>query len=113
MYYVTRAEAYHLTKFGNPINKEFEIKGKQVVNDYGMQARIYYNSHTIRTHKLAEIQIKEMLKKMVTIKFYKNFIIINGKTFNGWNKEMIDILITKIYQAKPKAETLQFEWEEA
>lgn len=50
-------------------------------------------SYLVETNKQKRELINLLNKKDVKIEFYSNFIIVNGKTFNGWNKENLMKLI--------------------
>ena len=46
-------------------------------------------------------EIINALRKRANIRYFSNFIIIDGKTYNGWNKSFIDNLKESIkYQEK-------------
>ena len=111
---LSQAQIYYLTKQEKAVNVDFEIEGTKVNNDmpyYGMYEstrRIYTNSKTVRSHLIQEIQIRYYIRKKVEIECYRNFVVINGSTYNGWNKEMIDNITKEIF--KP-VKSLEFEWE--
>lgn len=116
MDYLTKAEIYFLTKQEKVVNVDFEIEGTKVNNDmpyYGMYEstrRIYTNSKTVRSHLVQEIEIRYLIKKKTEIKCYRNFVVINGNTYNGWTEEMINNIIDGM--KKPVKATLEFEWED-
>lgn len=96
MYYPTKAETYFLTKQEKQVNimaEDYTIKEVD-----GINVMVYRNTSVISTHRKEANELKVILRKMVNIKFYKNFIIVNGKTFNGWTKELIDKLIVEMYK---------------
>lgn len=86
-------------KIRQPMNIEIdEIGNKEYTDACGIKYTLHYNPKYLAKHKLEELELRELLKNVVKIEFYSNFIIINNKTYNGWNKEMIDSLCQEIYK---------------
>lgn len=96
MYYPSQAETYYLTKQEKQVN--IEVLDYTIREVDGISIALYRNCKVISSHQRDIIELKQILTKMVRIKFYKNFIVVNGKTFNGWTKELIDNLVVEMHK---------------
>lgn len=88
-----------------------EIYGAEYIDSrYIQMMRAKENNSYTRGKQRQAMEIREKVSKGHQIEFYNNFIIIDGKTYNGWNKEQIETLFLKIN--KLIENELEFEWEE-
>ena len=70
----------------------------------------YRNTKCIVSVSRDKHEILNLLKKKCVVHFYSNYIIINGKTFNGISREMVDSLVMKLYKLpKPKPKELEYD----
>lgn len=92
-------------KRGNPVNVEFLVKEKKVVDCIGLSKIIsyyHYNGKYIKDHLRQKILLMDLIKKGCEIKYYNNFIEVDGIVFNGWNKDLINKLILEMQEPKRK-----------
>lgn len=108
---LTKAQLHYLIKHEKDIciaTMDYSIK-----NVDGINVVIDKNQKVISTHQKQEIELKEAIKKMAHIRFYQNFLIVNGKTYNGWNRELLDNLVMQHYKIKPREISIDdFEFED-
>ena len=116
MIHLNKYEAAHLIKTCCPINKEFEIKGRNTRlycdDAIFIECVDYTNQKVISKHAKERLEIKYLIKNNnVDIKYYNNFIEISGKTFNGWTREGIFHILKELYSYKPSKYDI-FDYEE-
>ena len=64
------------------------------------------------------IEIKKALENDIlqhNFKYFRNFIVIGNKTYNGWNRKMIEDIVNEIMEIKPKERVInisEFEFED-
>lgn len=97
-YIPTQAQIWYMIKHRQCVNIVVEEPCKVIAQtgDYFLfesTRRVYNNSKCVRSHIVDTIEIKSLLKKKdTTVLFFNNFITINGKTYNGFTKAMIDVI---------------------
>lgn len=117
MHYPTRWWTYHLVQTYNPINVELENNNEE--NTLKMLVEGISNVYITKRDKERK-EIKKALNEDIlqhNFKYFNNFVVINNKTYNGWTKDMINLIADEIvqeYNAKqPKDINIDdFEFEE-
>lgn len=66
-----------------------------------------FSSSYITNRARQTIEVEELLKGPHTIEYYNNFVVINGKTFNGWNKDLIEGLLKELPPVPVKSVTVR------
>ena len=70
----------------------------------------YRNTKYIASLNRDKHKILKLLKKKHIIYFYSNYVIINGQTFNGISREIIDDLVMQLYSPpEPKIKELEYD----
>lgn len=118
-YIPTQAELWHMIKHRQCVNIDFEQRCKVIpqLGEYFLfesTRRVYNNSKCVRSHVVDTIEIKNLLKKPNTsVLFFNNFITINGKTYNGFTRNMIESILVELNPVTERFNSIyDFEFEE-
>jgi len=117
MIYPSKWYTYHLVQHYYPINKELEnINEENFMIALKEDRTGSYISRRIKER----LEIKKALRNDILqhdFKYFNNFIIIGNKTYNGWNRDMIDSIVEELVkeckkQPEREINISDFEFEE-
>ena len=79
-------------------------------NDEYIRYQKYRNTKYMASLNRDKHKILKLLKQRHIVYFYSNYVIINGQTFNGISREIIDSLVMQLYSPpKPKIKELEYD----